>query len=192
MPPILKRLLCMMPLLMMAGDLMAQSGSDAQPMDNDFSPMLFVMMLVLMLACLVAVGIGIVLGVALLAFAGALVSAGILTSSVIVGLVTGRVSAGWRTFLILSSVIVLTVFGATAGWGIEKLSHTEISISWAILIGAAAGALGGVVAAMGFDWILRLAARRASALLELPWVARTRSRFLPRLAKNNHQPATSI
>ncbi len=103
---------------------------------------------------LVLIGVGIVLGVAAVALTFALVGAGMVSSSVMIGVWRGRAQLGLRAFLLQCGVVagipagMLCAWAATALW--EQIDATLLVV---LAAGGLAGALGGAVVALFFDVI---------------------------------------
>src|SRR5438876_750660 len=118
------------------------SGSPAS--DDDFSPMLFFMLLVFLAVCLVLLGIGIVVGVCGIALVAFLTAVGVISSSVAVGLFRKRFSAGWRAFLVLSCVAAFIPCGIAVSWLVNHFAQLSSQTRWIIGVGAASGLIIGV------------------------------------------------
>lgn len=111
-----------------------------------------------LLAISVMAGVAVItIGLALIVLVAivALIGAGILSASIGVGLYKKSVQAGVRTAVILLMMLVCAVGGAALSWILSKLFDVQISIKTITLIGAGAGALGGMLAAFSIFWLIR-------------------------------------
>jgi hypothetical protein len=117
------------------------------------------------LICVRLIVIGLVVGAIGMVLLAGLTFAGIISSSVVVGLLRRRFSSGWRTFLVLGCVVLFIPCGAALGWALEQLAAIPIRIRWSIVVGAFAGAAAGVGFAFAFDHLLGKAARRLQRFL---------------------------
>ena len=103
---------------------------------------------------LVLIGVGIVLGVVAVALTLGLVAAGVVSSSVMVGVWRGRAQAGLRALLLQCGILagipagMLCAWVATTLW--EQISGTLVIV---LVAGGLAGALGGAVVALMFDFL---------------------------------------
>jgi hypothetical protein len=75
----------------------------------------------------------------------ALVSAGILSAGILVGLYKRSVAAGFKTLLVLVCSLGGVVAGAGGFWLIHRLFHIHLTTQTSVLLGAAAGLLGGML-----------------------------------------------
>lgn len=102
---------------------------------------------------LVLIGVGMVLGAVAVAATAVLLAAGVVSSSVMVGVWRGRAQAGLRAFLLQCGILagipagMLCAWLATSVW--EQISGTLFVV---LAAGALAGAVGGVVVALMFDF----------------------------------------
>ena len=119
--------------------------------------------LIFLFVMLVLIGVGIALGLVASVIAAVLVGLGVLSSSVVVGVLARRTSAGIRAFLLQCAVL----FSIPAGVLCALLAHWIFSAPasvWLIsLYGALGGAVAGVVIALLLDFIFRRLHRWASA-----------------------------
>ena len=103
---------------------------------------------------LVLIGVGLVLGVVAAALTLGLVAAGVVSSSMMIGVWRGRAQAGLRAFLLQCGIFagipagMLCAWGATSLW--EEISGTLIVV---LAAGGLAGAIGGAVIALMFDFL---------------------------------------
>lgn len=104
---------------------------------------------------MILIGVGIAVGVVACCVADVLVVLGVLSSSVIVGLITRRPVAGVRTFLLECALLAGIPSGILCAW----LVHYTIAAAgpgWLISIyGAIGGAVAGLVIALLLDFTFR-------------------------------------
>jgi hypothetical protein len=121
--------------------------------------------LVFLIVALILIGVGIVAGLVACCIAAVLFAVGILSSSVVIGLLSRRPSAGVRAFLLQCALLVGIPSGILCAW----LGHsifTAYSSSWLILLyGAMGGAVAGVIVVLLLDFIFRRLHSWASAKL---------------------------
>jgi hypothetical protein len=121
--------------------------------------------LIFLVVALILIGIGIVVGLVVCAIAAVLFAFGILSSSVVVGLLTRRAAVGVRAFLLQCAILAGVPSGILCAW----LAHSILSAAgpgWLIsLYGALGGAVAGVIIALSLDFIFRRLHRWASAKL---------------------------
>jgi hypothetical protein len=121
--------------------------------------------LIFLIVALILIGVGIVVGLVVCCIAAVLFAVGILSSSVIVGLVTRRPIAGIRAFLLQCALLAGIPSGILCAW----LAHSILSAAgpgWLIsFYGALGGAVAGVLIALLLDFIFRRLHLWASAKL---------------------------
>jgi hypothetical protein len=106
---------------------------------------------------LILIGAGIAVGLVACACAAMLVGLGVISSSVVVGMRSGRATDGIRVFLLQRGIIV----GAPAGAICALLATSLIAelqgiTDWPVLIGGSlAGALAGIVVALALNQMAR-------------------------------------
>lgn len=123
--------------------LTSQQNGDIYEGTGDFSPMQFFFVLILLGLILLCIGASIILIVLGLLFIFGLVSFGIVSASVIVGINRRSVEKGFKTFLILSLTIGGLLVGGTSFWILNKIVHWWTDI-FAIFIGSVTGLLTGL------------------------------------------------
>ena len=128
-------------------DSIANSMNNNQEPEDDFAPGL-------LLFALVFIGIiagGAVFGITVttIAMLGifAMVSFGIVSTSIIAGLYTRSVTKGFRVFFILCSIVVGGLFGCTALYTLNFFTHWY-TVDDAILMGGAFGLVAGLTGGM--------------------------------------------
>ena len=127
---------------------------------DDFSPgMAFIVVIaaVFVLAC---VGAGIALTVIGLLLLFALISFGILSASVLVGLNKKSFALGFKTFLISSSTVGGFILFALAFWGLNEVMHW-----WTDGAALTLGASLGLVVGLSFGFIAFYVLRRLTTFL---------------------------
>lgn len=131
----------------------------------------------LLLVCvmLVLIGVGIALGLVASAFAGLLLGAGMLSSSLLVGLHSGRAADGIRALLLQCGVVIGVPAGAVCAWlGSSLIAELQGVVDWPVIVGGGlAGAVAGLLVALALDTMSRRL--QGWALAKLP------SRKLPNL-----------
>jgi hypothetical protein len=114
---------------------------------------------------LILIGVGIVVGVVLCCVAAFLCAVGVISSSVVIGVVSRRPSAAVRAFLFQCALIAGIPSGILCAW----IAHSVFSVSadvWLIsLYGVLGGAVAGLIIALLLDFISRRVQRWASAKL---------------------------
>jgi hypothetical protein len=113
--------------------------------------------LVFLVVMLVLFGVGLAVGLAVLTLAAVLLGLGVISSSVIVGLRSGRAAAGIRAFLLQCGVLAGAPAGAACAWLVQSLFELEgYGSGWPVLLyGALGGAFAGVLIALSLDFISR-------------------------------------
>src|SRR5688572_18130461 len=125
-------------------------------------------LLLLVFGCVMAaiVGIGIAIGLVACAIGGILIGLGIISSSVLVGISTGRPAHAFRAFFWQCGLLLGIPAGAVLAWlggMVVKLGGNQWAI---ILFGALGGALAGVIVAIMLDVIRHQFCHWASARIE--------------------------
>jgi len=121
-------------------------------------------MLVVLLVMVVLIGIGIGIGLFACALGAALVTLGVVSSSVALGFLTQRPATAVRALLLQIGVLAGIPAGAVTAW----IGHTVIKsiaawqgwtpegLEWKVpLLGGVGGAFAGVILALLLDFILR-------------------------------------
>jgi hypothetical protein len=111
-----------------------------------------------LIACvfvLVMVGIGIGLGLVAAALAAVLLGFGVISSSVFVGVRSGRAGSGIRAFLLQIGVLVGIPAGAVCAWLGKSIFEAYSNLhGWTVLAyGAIGGAIAGVLVALMMNFI---------------------------------------
>lgn len=116
---------------------------------------------------LVLVGVGIVLGAVAVVLTFALVAAGVVSSSVMIGVWRGQAQAGLRAFLLQLGVLAGIPAGMLCAWiGTTLWQEVPGALAVTLVAGGLAGALGGVVVALMFDFVAGRVRRWLGARLE--------------------------
>jgi hypothetical protein len=121
--------------------------------------------LMFLVVVLILIGVGIVVGVVACCIAAVLFAVGILSSSVVVGLLTRRPVAGIRAFLLQCAILAGIPSGIVCAWLAHSISSAA-GPGWLIsFYGALGGAPAGLVIALLLDFLFRRLHRWASAKL---------------------------
>jgi hypothetical protein len=111
--------------------------------------------LVFLIVALILIGVGIVVGFVACCIAAVLFAVGILSSSVVIGLLNRRPSAAVRAFLLQCALLVGVPSGVLCAWLAHSI-FTAYGSSWLILLyGAMGGAVAGVIIVLLLDFIFR-------------------------------------
>src|ERR1044071_9876724 len=98
--------------------------------------------LVFLFVMLILIGIGVAVGLVLCLIAGILLSLGILSSSILIGLRSDNPSAGIRAFLLQCGVFAGIPVGAACAWLAQSFFETYGSGLPGLVFGAAGGGVG--------------------------------------------------
>lgn len=134
----------------------AQSSSDADLAAHDDGPTLLFFFCVLGITMFVAMLAGTVLMISFLIALFSLVSAGLLSASLLVGLYRRSVAAGFRTLVLLTCELAGLFTGGIALWLVNSMFDLNWDHGTALLAGALGGALGGLALALMIFALLRL------------------------------------
>lgn len=110
--------------------------NDENMYEDDFSPMLFF----LLVFALVCIGIGITLTILLLLILFALIGTGILSASILIGLHKKSFTKGFKTFLVSAFTIGGFLVGLIVFWGIHHFNEL-----WTFTISLVSGGLTGAI-----------------------------------------------
>lgn len=134
--------------------------------------------LIFLVVALILIGVGIVVGLMVCGLAAVLVAVGVLSSSIVVGLLTRRPLAAVRVLLFQCALLAGVPSGVLCAWLVSYTLATGSS-GWLIsLYGAVGGAVAGVVIAFLLDFIIRWLHTWAAAKL----TDRTRRGIMNRVA----------
>jgi hypothetical protein len=121
--------------------------------------------LVFVVVALFLIGVGLAVGLVACCIAAILVGLGVLSSSVLVGLLSRRPSVGLHAFLFQCGALAGAPAGAVCAWLAHSIFESYGS-DWLILLyGALGGALTGIVIALLVAFISQYVQRWASARL---------------------------
>ncbi len=124
----------------------------------------------LLLGCvmLVLIGIGIAVGLIACALAALLLALGMISTSVLVGVRSGRAADGFRLFLLQCGLVAGVPAGAACALlGSSLAAELRGLVDWQVLIGGAlAGAVAGGLVALALDLMTRRLQTWASSKLE--------------------------
>jgi hypothetical protein len=121
--------------------------------------------LMFLVVALILIGIGIVVGVVACCIAAVLLAVGILSSSVVVGLLTRRPVAGMRAFLLQCAILAGIPSGILCAWLARAILSAAGPVWLISFYGALGGAVAGLVIALLLDFLFRRMHRWASAKL---------------------------
>ncbi len=140
--------------------LLAQASPAPSDPADDFSPLIFVMLLVTLAACCFLLGVGLILTLVGIVCTAVLIALGLVSSSVVFALLRRRVSAGVRAL----HYQVCALMAAPAGVALVALASAGFrpGMSWRSILplGVLAGCVAGLLVAGTCDWAARLAHRR--------------------------------
>ena len=122
--------------------------------------------LVFGLVALVLIGIGVVIGLVACVLTAVLLAMGIISSSIFVGVRSGRAASGIRVFLIQIGLVCGIPAGALCAWLAKSFFATyggDLSI---LFFGALGGAFAGITIALTLDYLSRRAGAWAGTHLE--------------------------
>jgi hypothetical protein len=137
----MKKRIALSALVVVVSCLMAFSQTPAG--DSDFTPGLLIGAVIMAMGFLVLIGVGIVLAALVFGFVAVLVSAGVLSTSVIVGLNKRSFTKGFKTFIYLLPSSFGLLLGALCLALLNMITHW-FSTGIATLIGAASGLTAGL------------------------------------------------
>lgn len=122
--------------------------------DNDFSPALFLIVVAGIGFILLSVGAGIVLTVIALLMLFGLIGAGIVSTSVMIGLYTKSFEKGFKTFLVSATTICGIFAGTVIFWLFNKIVHW-VSTTASLLIGSVVGLISGLLLGFTLFYVLQ-------------------------------------
>ncbi len=134
--------------------------------EDDYAPGLGIFALFMIIIMLLLIGVGVVLAVAGFVILACLAVAGVLTTSMVTGLVAKNPKAGVQALFIQLGGLVGIPAGAFIAYVASKLGEMDFSALWMLIGGGAAGAVGGVVIAGLFNWTWGKGLRLVSKLLK--------------------------
>src|SRR5688572_29894928 len=112
-------------------------------------------MIIIIIVMLVLVGFGFAVGLVASVIGAILMTLGIVSSSVVVGIRTKRPAAAIRAFLLQVGTVAGIPVGAALAWAGVLLAHFG-GEGWEIVaLGALGGALGGLIVALLIDFLTR-------------------------------------
>jgi hypothetical protein len=124
--------------------------------DNDFAPGLFIVIIIFFSVMAGAMLAGTLAAGLVLFFLFGVVSAGIFSTAVMVGLYKRSVSAGFKTLVLLISTLGGIILGIGGLYLVDILFHLHLShsvIAWSGLIG---GLVGGILLGLALFALIRL------------------------------------
>ncbi|MFT3824633.1 MAG: hypothetical protein QM731_11960 [Chitinophagaceae bacterium] len=126
------------------------------PDDGDFTPFLLLFGITVLSFVFGAVAIGAFAAAFVLFTIVAMTGAGILSTSIIVGIYKRSFAAGFKTFLVITCSIGGVVAGAATFWLIARLLHLQVSTVTMVTAGALSGFTGGILLALSLYKIIRV------------------------------------
>lgn len=121
----------------------------------------------------VMTGVGIVLALAAVSALLALVGLGVVSSSLLIGLHSGRSQAGIRAFLIQVCLLAAIPAGALLAWAGYQWAQVQVhpvpSVNSAALMAAGAGAAAGALAGLAVALMLAAVSHRLHAWAAARW-----------------------
>ena len=123
--------------------LSTNSNADTYEETNDFSPMVFFIFVCGIAFVFACIGGGIVLTVLGLFIVFELVSFGIISTAIIVGINKQSLKKGFKTFILIASTIGGLLIGGMSFWLLNKVTHWWTTQT-AILTGLTSGFIGGL------------------------------------------------
>ena len=122
--------------------------------------------IIFLMVMLVLVGAGIALGAFVAVLSLVLVSLGVISSSVVVGIRQRSAHAGVRTFLLLCGVLGGVPCGMFCSWFAVQFMQVVGPDVKIFVYGGLSGAVGGLLVALLFDVILRNSARGVAGMFK--------------------------
>lgn len=121
---------------------------------NDFSPGLLFFALIGLAFILICVGMGIVLTIFLLLIAFGLISAGIISTSVVIGISRNSFSSGFKVLLVSFFTLGGFLAGLAGFWIVNRISHWW-NDQTALLVGAISGVIAGLILGVFSFYVIR-------------------------------------
>jgi hypothetical protein len=147
-------LFCFVFLLWCISGLAQANGAATAQQDDDFAPFLLVFGVVIIAMSFAAILLGTAVLILFLVGLFAMVSAGVLSTGILVGMQRRSVAAGFKTILVIVSCFGGIFVGATGVWLIVKGFHLHWRGRTALLAGGAGGAIGGLLLGLVVFYIL--------------------------------------
>ena len=145
---------------MMTAAAATNTVSQAIPHDDGFDPAIFFGVLFCLAVFVVLVGIGVVVGFVCLVCAAIFVMAGVISASVLVGMMRRRFSAGLRALHYQISALISLPCGILTLWLGCWIFNYPMRHRYIVAVGAVIGILAGVAMAFIIDRFLRMIFRR--------------------------------
>jgi len=137
--------------------------------EDDFTPFMLTLVLVAVGVLIGSILVGAVAALLVLTFLFVLLSAGVLSTSIVVGLYKRSIAAGFKTLLGLVCGAGGIIIGAIAFWLLNHFFHIHLKDATAVLAGAASGLLGGLLLGMVIFWLIRMFLEFCRQKLSLRW-----------------------
>ena len=132
----------------------------AMPQDDGFSPAILFGLLLCIAVFVVLIGIGVVVGFVALVCTAIFVMAGVISLSVLVGMVRRRFSAGLRALHYQVSALISLPAGIGVLWLGCWIFNYHMRHRYIVAVGALIGILAGVAMAFIIDRFFRMVSRR--------------------------------
>ncbi len=133
-----------------------RQGTAIGPPDDDFNLFLLALLIAFVSVVVGAVLAGSIAVMGLLLALFALISAGIASLGILVGLYRRSLGAGFKTVLYMGCSLAGTLAGAPVFWLINRFFHLHLTSRTAVLTGACSGLLGGLLLGMMLFILIRV------------------------------------
>src|SRR5262249_37245319 len=120
---------------------------------GDFAPGLLFFALISLAFIAACIGAGIVVCIAAILIVAGMISLGILSASVMVGLYKRSLATGVKAFIVLCSLVGGTIMGGTIFWLVNNARHW-FSNQTAVMLGAATGMITGLACGLAVFYVL--------------------------------------
>ena len=145
------------------GDTLTADQTEAydEEMRDDFEPGLALFALFIIGFMFICIGVGVVLTIIGIMILFGLIAAGILSTSILVGLHNKSFEKGFTTFLISVTTLGGLLIGSIGFWGLNKIMHW-FTTQTALIIGSSGGLLTGLLLGILLSYVIR----KVTALLK--------------------------
>jgi hypothetical protein len=132
--------------------------------DDEFGIFLLAIAAIFICVMIGAAIVGAFAAAFVLFFVFALVTLGVLSASVAIGLYKRSFAAGFKTFLMILFGVSCSIVGALGLLFADQLFNLQISSSTSLLVGLSGGLIGGILLAItslhAFRWLIKLLSRK--------------------------------
>ncbi len=142
--------------LFAAAALGATDAPPVEPMDDSFSPLLFIGVLIVLFLIAVSIMVGVIAAVG----TAIVVGLGIISSSAFIGLFRRRFSSGLRALHYQLCAVAALPAGIAVLWLASHLFNLHLQHRDIFIVGATAGVIAGLLLAFAFDRLVGIAYRR--------------------------------